>query len=130
MNKFAFRPVFYIFLGFSLALLILYYLYPASRGISGALLSGNLVLLAAALVSFRFYRKAIEAGNIQAFMRMVYMAMISKMLICMAAVMIYAFMVKPISKTAILGFFGLYFIYTFVEVRIAMRLNKEKKKNA
>jgi hypothetical protein len=58
---------------------------------------------------------------------MVYSGMILKMLICIVAVLVYAFAFKPVEKAAILIFFGLYFLYTFAEVRIVMRLNKEKK---
>ena len=88
---------------------------------------GNLVLYIATMLSFHFNQKGLFNKNIQAFLRMVYSGMFLKMGICIVAVVIYAFSVKPISVVAVLVFFGLYFVYTFMEVKILMGLNKGNK---
>ena len=93
----------------------------------GPLVIGNLILYFTAFYSFRFYQKAISNDNTQVFLRMVYSAMLLKMGVCIAAVLLYAFTIKPVNKIAILIFFGLYFIYTFAEIKIVLRLNKAKK---
>jgi hypothetical protein len=91
------------------------------------ILVGNLVLYIATMLSFHFNQKGLFNKNIQAFLRMVYSGMFLKMGICIVAVVVYAFTIKPISMLAVLFFFGLYFVYTFMEVRILMSLNKGNK---
>jgi len=116
-----------IFFAVALTLVVIKYAFANLSNLSDVLFVGNLILYAATGFSFRFYIKAINNKSTQFFIRMMYSAMIIKMATCMAAVLTYAFAFKPVDKYAILFFFGLYFIYTFVEVRIITRMNKEKK---
>ena len=122
-----FSPIAIIFIIISLLLVVLKFAFLSWDAVFNALLGGNFVLFIATYFSFYFNNKGLSNKNIQVFLRMVYSGMFLKMGICIAAVMAYAFSVKPVSKAAILIFFGLYFIYTFVEVRIVTRLNKDKK---
>ncbi len=127
MTRKPFFPIIIIFSAIALMLIILRYEIKNGGNVFDVIFVGNLVLYMATALSFRLYIKAISANNTHAFLKMVYSGMFLKMIICIAAVLIYAFGFKPVSKYAILSFFALYFIYTFIEIKIVMRLNKEKK---
>ncbi|HXB45549.1 MAG TPA: hypothetical protein VNV85_15895 [Puia sp.] len=122
-------PIVLIFTVISLVFVALIFFSPKWRAVFEAMFGGNLVLFIATYFSFGFYNKGLSNPNMQAFLRMIYSAMFLKMGICIAAVLVYAFTSKPVSKAAVLVFFGLYFVYTFAEVKIITRLNK-KNKNA
>jgi hypothetical protein len=127
MTRKPFFPIVLIFFIITLSIVVLNFSFPKWDRVCDAVFGGNLVLFIATYFSFGFYNKGLKNPNIQAFLRMIYSAMFLKMGICIAAVMVYAFTVKPISKAAILVFFGLYFVYTFSEVKIVTRLNKQHK---
>lgn len=129
MKRKPFFPIVLFFVIVSLLLVVLNFYFPKWNAVFNAVFGGNLVLFIATYFSFGFYNKGLGNPNMQAFLRMIYSAMFLKMGICIAAVMVYAFTVKPVSKAAVLVFFGLYFVYTFAEVKIVTRLNK-KNKNA
>ena len=127
MIKKSFIPIAVICMVAVALLFVFKLVFKPSNELFSALFGGNMILYVATYYSFNFYLRAINNNNTHTFLRMVYLAMISKMLICIAAVLGYAFTFKPVSKAAILVFMGLYFVYTFAEVTIVMRLNKEKK---
>jgi hypothetical protein len=88
----------------------------------------NLILFAATCISFYFYSKALRNNNVQVFLRMIYGAMFIKMLICLFAAFIYISSVgKGVNKGAIFASMFLYFLYTFVEIAILMKLSKQQK---
>lgn len=92
------------------------------------LFAGNLILFGATVISFYLYSKAIRNKNVQAFLRMVYGGMFAKMMICLIAAFIYISTAgKATSKGAIFGCMFLYFLYTFTEVAILMKLSKQNK---
>lgn len=92
------------------------------------LFTGNAVLFLASLLSFYLYRRALLGNNAHVFLRFVYGGMFLKMGICLAAALMYIILTGgEVSKTAVLECFGLYFLYTFVEVKILMRLSKLQK---
>ena len=92
------------------------------------LFSGNLILFVATGASFYLYNKALHNNNMHIFLRMMYSSLLIKMLICLGAALVYAYIAgKGISKATILGCFGLYILYTFVEVKVLMRLSKLQK---
>lgn len=127
MTRKPFLQITIIFIIISLLIVVLKFAFQKWDADFNAVLGGNFVLFIASYFSFHFYNKGISNPNIQVFLRTVYSAMFIKMGICMTAVLVYAFTIKPVSKAAILVFFGLYFIYTFAEVRIVTRLNKQNK---
>lgn len=127
MTRKPFFPIVIIFILIFLLSVALKFTFLKWDAVFNAVIGGNLVLFIATYFSFRFYNKGLSHPNIQVFLRTVYSAMLLKMGICIAAVVAYAFMVKPVSKAAVLVFFGLYFIYTFAEVKIVTRLNKQNK---
>ena len=92
------------------------------------LLVGNLILFVATLLSFFIYKKALFNLNVHIFLRALYGGMFLKMIIAMVAALVYILLAQEkVSKAGIFGCFGLYFLYTFVEVKILMRLSKQHK---
>ncbi|HEY0677901.1 MAG TPA: hypothetical protein VGD17_06430 [Chitinophagaceae bacterium] len=91
------------------------------------LIIGNTVLLAATMVSFVLYERSLKNSQPQAFLRYIYSGMFLKMLICLVAAFIYIVAADKVNKPALFGCMFLYFVYTFVEVSILLRLSKEQK---
>jgi hypothetical protein len=59
---------------------------------------------------------------------MIYGGMFAKMLICLFAALVYIMIVKKdVSKGAIFGLMFLYFVYTFMEISIIMKLSRKEK---
>ena len=91
------------------------------------LMIGNAVLLAATLTSFLLYTRSLKNNQPQAFLRYIYSGMFIKMMICIFAAFIYIASVNNVNKPALFGCMFLYFVYTFVEVSILLRLSKQEK---
>jgi len=127
MSRKPFSPINLIFIVINSLLVFLRFSITDFAAIFRVLIVGNLVLFIATALSFRLYVKGINATGTHGFIRGVYSAMMLKMVICIAAVLVYAFGFKPVDKIAVAVFFALYFIYTFAEIKIITRLNKEKK---
>ena len=91
---------------------------------------GNLVLFLAPTFSFYLYSKALRNKNVQLFLRMMYSSLLIKMVFCLAATLIYLFVAgKDVNKAAIIACFILYMVYTYMEVKVLMRLSKNSPKN-
>jgi hypothetical protein len=91
---------------------------------------GNLVLFLATVFSFYLYSKALRNKNIQLFLRMMYSSLLVKMVFCLAATLLYLFIAgRDVNKAAIIACFVLYMVYTYIEVKILMRLSKNSPKN-
>ena len=89
---------------------------------------GNLILFAATIVSFQLYKRSLANNNVHAFLRMIYGGMFAKMMICLFAAVIYIMIArKDVSKGAIFGLMFLYFVYTFMEISIVMKLSRKEK---
>ncbi len=94
------------------------------------LIMGNLILFLVTLVSLYFHVKGFLHKNIQVFFRSVYGSLMVKMVVCAAAVIIYALLSRPnLNKPALYICMALYFVYSFIEVRMVFRLLKQKKNN-
>ncbi|HWK08109.1 MAG TPA: hypothetical protein VNS58_30980 [Puia sp.] len=95
------------------------------------MLSGNGILFLATALSFYLYSKALHNANVQLFLRMLYASLLIKMVFSIAATLLYLFFAgAAVSKYAIIGCFGLYILYTYVEVKVLMRLIRKLPKNA
>lgn len=95
------------------------------------LLGGNVLLFVVTAVSFVLYSKALRNKNPHAFVRMMYGSLLIKMFACLIATFIYASLVgRMVNRNGIFGCFGLYILYTWLEVRILMQLSKKSPKNA
>ncbi|MDQ6756413.1 MAG: hypothetical protein M3004_05715 [Bacteroidota bacterium] len=94
------------------------------------LMVSNLFFYLLSLGGFALQRRGLQSPNPQAFVRGVYMSMMFKLFITMAAVLIFVFLVRSkINKPALFTAMGLYIVYTMVEVSMLMKLAR-KKKNA
>ena len=95
------------------------------------LLAGNVLLVGVTAVSFYLYTKTLRNNNPHAFVRVMYGSLLIKMFACLLATLIYAWIAGGgVSRNAIFGCFGLYIIYTWLEVKILMQLSKKSPKNA
>lgn len=93
-------------------------------------LVGNAVLFLATAFSFYLYSRALRNNNVQVFLRMMYSSLLVKMLLCLVATLIYLFICgKDVNKAGILACLALYVVYTYIEVKVLMRLSKNQPKN-
>ncbi|MET0242421.1 MAG: hypothetical protein ABW174_03090 [Flavitalea sp.] len=128
MNTKPLLPVFAIFITVTLLCLLIPAQLATWKVNANVLLIGNIILFAATLISFRFYKRSVGNNSPQFFMRMIYSAMFTKMMICLAAAFIYIVTYrKEVSKGAIFACMFLYFLYTFVELAIVMKISKQNK---
>ena len=95
------------------------------------LLCGNGILFLATALSFYLYSKALRNANVQVFLRMLYASLLIKMVFSLAATLLYLFFAgAAVNKSAIIGCFCLYLLYTYAEVKILTRLIRKLPKNA
>jgi len=93
------------------------------------LIGTNIFIFGLSLLTMFFQVRAISHSNPNVFVRAVMGSMLIKMMVCSAAVLIYAgFSKNEISKNDLFSFMFLYLIYLFTEVRAIM--NRNKKANA
>jgi len=94
------------------------------------LLAGNILLFGVTAISFYLYSKALRNNNPHAFVRMMYSSLLVKMFACLLATLIYAWLAgRQVNRNGIFGCFGLYLLYTWLEVRVLMQLSKKSPKN-
>jgi hypothetical protein len=128
-NK-SFLPIGVVFVVFSLFIVVARAFLAANRVDYRVLLGGNILLFGVTAVSFYLYTKALRNNNPHAFVRMMYGSLLVKMFACLAATLVYAWAAGPaVSRNAIFGCFGLYVVYTWLEVKILMQLSKKSPKN-
>jgi hypothetical protein len=125
-----FVPVLGLFVFFS-SLFSLGKSWLAENGFSyNVLMAGNLILFLVSCASLYFHIKGFLNKNVNAFLRSIYSSLLVKMFVCVAAVVIYAVLAKEeLNKPGLFLAMALYFVYTFVEVRMVFRLLKQTKKN-
>ena len=124
----SFRPLLLIFIIVTVLLIVVTLLLPVWNVNPYVMIAGNLILFTATSFSFKLYRRSLENNNVQAFLRMIYGGMFARMMICLFSALIYiAIAGKKTDKGAIFGFMFLYFLYTFTEIWIIMKLSKQKK---
>ena len=123
-----FRPVTLVFI-IANALFITLGKRLAAYGINtDVVIIGNLVLFVATIVSFYLYYKALLNDRVAVFLRMIYSGMFVKMMICLFTAIIYISVAgKGTNKGAIFICMFLYFVYTFLEMSILMKLSKQLK---
>lgn len=90
------------------------------------MLVGNIILFLATAISFFLFKQSLRNNNVHAFLRMIYGGMFAKMLIVLFTALVYIMIAKKgVSKGAVFGCMFLYFVYTFVEISIIMKLSKK-----
>ncbi len=129
-NRKLYAPLFLIFIVFN-TLFITGRTMFENRGFNReVLIVGNLILFLVTFASLFVHIRGFLHKNVNAFLRSVYTSLLIKMFACVAAVIIYAVLAKDnLNKPALFVCMGLYFVYTFVEIRIIFRLLKQSKNN-
>jgi hypothetical protein len=93
------------------------------------LIFGNLLLFIVSWISIRMSIKAVRHENVQVFLRLMYGSFILKFFVLAIAAFIYiSIFKKEVNKPALFGCFGLYILYTAIEVRSVLK--QSKKPNA
>lgn len=93
-------------------------------------LSGNCILFLLTVVIFSLHKKSLKNKNPHAFVRSVMTGTFIKMIVILAAVAVYLLLAGDNkSLYAVVATIVLYFVYTFIEVRSAAKLNKEHASN-
>ncbi|HEV2482105.1 MAG TPA: hypothetical protein VGS79_20710 [Puia sp.] len=94
------------------------------------LMGGNVLLFAVTTVSFVLYIRGLRNQNPYAFVRVMLGSMLVKFFVCLVAVLIYGMIARAaVNRNGILGCFVLYVLYTYLEVRMLLRMNR-KNSNA
>src|SRR5215475_4502015 len=128
-NK-SFLPIGVVFVVFSLFIIVARSFLTENRVDYRVLLGGNVLLFGVTAVSFYLYTKALRNNNPHAFVRMMYGSLLIKMFACLIATFIYASLAgRMVNRNGIFGCFGLYILYTWLEVRILMQISKKSPKN-
>jgi hypothetical protein len=124
----AFAPIIAVFVVTTILLLIvpdLTFLWNMSKPV---MIGGNLILFIATAISFSLFLRSLANNNVHAFLRMIYGGMFAKMLIVLFTALIYIMIVKKdVSKGAVFGCMFLYFVYTFLEISIIMKLSRKDR---
>jgi len=127
----SFRPIAAVFIVVSLLAFLAHSWLEAQWGMDHwVLLVGNTVLFLATAFSFYLYSKALRNNNVQVFLRMMYSSLLIKMASALLATFLYLyFSGKDINKPGIIACLVLYMVYTYLEVKVLMRLMKNSPKN-
>jgi hypothetical protein len=92
------------------------------------MIAGNCILFLATAISFSLLTRSLTSNNVQVFLRMIYGSMFAKMMIVLFAALLYIGIVKKgVSKGAVFGCMFLYFVYTFTEIGIIMKLSRKNR---
>jgi peptidoglycan/LPS O-acetylase OafA/YrhL len=123
-------PLIIVFVVFSVAFLMLGSWLQQKTVDRNVLLAGNALLFGITLAALYFHNRGFLHSNVQVFLRSMYASLLVKMFVSVAAVALYAYIAgSKLNKPAIFICMGLYFVYTFVEVRMVLRLLKPQKKD-
>ena len=123
-----YRPILMIFIVLEAVFLFLAAVLLAWGIDYRVLMSGNLLLFIVTTVSFVLYVRGLRNPNANAFVRVMYGSMLVKFFVCLLAVLIYAMIARAaVNRNGVLGCFVLYVIYTYLEVRMLLRMNRKAK---
>ena len=120
-------PLLIIFLFFSTSFIISKALL-ARWGIDYAvLIVANLLFFLVSLGVFFMQKKALNHSNPNVFIRSVMGGMLIKMGVCVFAIIVYRLIAgNGVNKVSVFAAMFLYLLYLAVEVRIIMKLNRQK----
>ena len=92
------------------------------------LISGNLLLAVISIVTFIITHRSVKSENPQAFVRAMYGSFMIKFFVVAIAAFVYIMSVKKnVNKPALILCAGLYIIYTAIEIRLLLKMLKQKK---
>ncbi|MBS1627232.1 MAG: hypothetical protein JSR09_10920 [Bacteroidetes bacterium] len=92
--------------------------------------TANILLFFLSVISLLLHTKQIDKKNLNASLRNVMSATLIKMFVLGSAAVFYLIFAKEKSVYAIMVSMALYFIYLFMEISIASKINKEKNGNS
>lgn len=119
-------PLVLLFLGLTLIFFLLRFYFQDTPVDYRVLMGGNALLFVVGIISSGMNTRAMKHQHTQGFLRLVYGAFIFKFFVLAIAAFIYiAIFKKMISKPALFGCLGLYFVYTFIEMRSVMKMSKK-----
>jgi|SRR5579863_821584 len=126
MKKKTYFPLILLFLGLTLVFFLLRLSFHDATVDFRVLIGGNFILFLVGIISSEMNIRAMKHQQTQGFLRLVYGAFIFKFFVLAIAAFIYIGIVKKmVSKPALFGCLGLYFIYTFIEMRSVMKMSKK-----
>jgi len=126
MKNKTFFPLIILFLGLTLVFFLLRLSSHDTPVDFRVLIAGNCLLFLVGIISSGMNIRAMKHQQTQGFLRLVYGAFIFKFFVLAIAAFIYiAVFKKMISKPALFGCLGLYFFYTFIEMRSVMKMSKK-----
>jgi hypothetical protein len=98
-------------------------------GVDPTVLSiGNFILIIVTLLSFWLSRRALKSDNPNVFVRAMYVNVMIKLFVCIAAAFIYFSSAKEnVNKPGLFICMGLYVVYTAIEVSSLTKLLRKKK---
>ena len=119
-------PLILVFLGLSLLFFLLRLSFHDEPVDYRVLMGGNGLLFIVGIISSGMNTRAMKHQHTQGFLRLVYGAFIFKFFVLAIAAFVYiAIFKKMINKPALFGCLGLYFLYTFIEMRSVMKMSKK-----
>jgi Cu/Ag efflux pump CusA len=90
-------------------------------------ISGDLILLIAGLISFYFYLRSIGEVKPFALVKFVYLAMFTKLAICLLPVIVYILWSgKEVDKAGLLLCAFMYIVYSYTEISLLLNYNKQR----
>ena len=93
----------------------------------GFLIVANVILFLLTFLGFYIQTKGVRSTNIHAFIRGIYSSFLLKMLVIVAAILIYILVMGgEANKPSIITSMGIYLIYTFLEVVQLMKIARKK----
>ena len=94
------------------------------------LIIGHTLIFLLTALTYSLHVKALNKKTSMGFVNAVYGGMLIKMFGCLIAAFIYIIVAKSgVNKPALFGCMFFYLLYTFLETRIATKLNSLQKKN-
>ncbi|GGA91406.1 hypothetical protein [Puia dinghuensis] len=125
-----FLPILIVFIVSTLFIVLARPLLAEGRFDFRVLLAGNILLFGVTVISFYLYTSALRNNNVHAFVRTMYGSLLVKLFACLLATLVYGWIAgRGVNKNGIFGCFGLYMLYTWLEVRILVQLNRKPAKN-
>lgn len=126
MRNKTFFPLLLLFLGLTVVFFLLRLSFHDVPVDYRVLIGGNCLLFIVGIISSGMNTRAMKHQQTQGFLRLVYGAFLFKFFVLAIAAFVYiAVFKKMISKPALFGCLGLYFIYTFIEMRSVMKMSKK-----
>lgn len=123
-------PLLVFFLATSIAFFVLRDKFIHHGFDATVLLLINLYLFSLSLISLYLHIQGFFHPRTQVFLRSVYGTMMMKMFLTVIAVLIYALLAREqLNTPAVFSGMGLYFAYTFLELRVVFALLKQPKKH-